>query len=343
MGDESANLIESNERLFRLVTEGLRAGPGTVEWEEALKEVGAVEAVGGVAKEMELLRKVRRHLEAGSNWREISAGEGFTRKLMGAIEAEEDRKSPKSMAFWIAGIAITVIVGIAVWVALAAMRDHPADGNATGTGTAVVAYGSPVWVWDFGQPWPARTAMRGGLKPLSTGEGIRLVKGDVGPDRLGVAMVSEVELGALGAAVVEATFEIPGNLDPSVVTQVFLTSSPSSADSQLGVTEREWVWQLSKDGVAVVTPNMEVAKLSDVPTAGSGRSGTVVVRMELLANGEIAVSANGGNEWKGKLGLEGPATTSPSSPGIYVGVRFLAKGNLRSGLPLLKQIRVLSR
>lgn len=397
MSERMPGELEGDEKLFETVTEGLRAGPGTVAWEDAMRAVRSLGLASG-GEDLETLAQVRRHLQAGRSWREIRAGEGFTRKLMARLDeaSAEGRKGSGGgrVAKWIAGLAVGVVGAVLVWAVVSAVRDV-AGGRAGQAGGGVggeVRYGAPLWVWDFSRPWPARTAIRGAkdrLKLASGWFGMRLAMGQQvggwGGARLGVAAVSEVDLtsgvgggvgvsgvgigsgvgsgiaggggggvgaggpgagglgagggGVAGGAVgrarqVEVTMDVPGRLDPAVVTQIFLTQTPESLDADLGVSEREWVWQLEKDGVWVVTPSMQVMRVGNRLGAG-----VAVVRIDLpmgSEGGELRVSVDGVRQWAGPWGLGRP---------VYVGVRYLARGEergeLKGGVVTLKQVRVL--
>src|SRR3954463_2717514 len=77
--------------LFQLLTDALRAGPGSPEWHQAVAKVRE----GGVAApehadEFRLLVAVREHLESGRDWRAVRAGPGFTRKLFERLDEEDN-------------------------------------------------------------------------------------------------------------------------------------------------------------------------------------------------------------------------------------------------------------
>src|ERR1700750_2686952 len=70
---------------LQLITEALRAGPGSPAWREAL---AAIEHSPD-ADEFKVLYAARERLASGRQYREVRAGAGFTRKVFDAIEQEQ--------------------------------------------------------------------------------------------------------------------------------------------------------------------------------------------------------------------------------------------------------------
>src|SRR5437660_11897550 len=83
--------FESDQKL-RLLTDALRAGPGTPQWRAALDEFRpATEAAAPTAdeqQEYQLLLRAREDLASGRAYREVRAGPAFTRKIFEQIERE---------------------------------------------------------------------------------------------------------------------------------------------------------------------------------------------------------------------------------------------------------------
>src|SRR3954454_5027211 len=101
--------------MFQLLTDALRAGPGSPEWHQAVSKLRQ----GGVehSDEYKLLVTVREHLESGRDYRSIRAGPGFTRKVFESIEQEraatgKGGKIPLANIIAIVSvIAVVVVVG----------------------------------------------------------------------------------------------------------------------------------------------------------------------------------------------------------------------------------------
>ena len=71
---------------FTLLTDALRAGPGSPQWHDAIASLRQQGLEG--ADEHRLLIEARENLESGREFRAVRAGPGFTRKLMSEIEKE---------------------------------------------------------------------------------------------------------------------------------------------------------------------------------------------------------------------------------------------------------------
>src|SRR5580704_6496277 len=95
-----------SDRFLELLTDALRAGPGSPAWHEAVSRVRLQgELAGGSDDDYKALLAAREHLESGKGYRQVRAGPGFTRKLMAAVD--EDRPGGRR------GPATTTVVAIA--------------------------------------------------------------------------------------------------------------------------------------------------------------------------------------------------------------------------------------
>src|SRR5215218_9833460 len=92
--------------LFQLLTDALRAGPGSPEWHQAvakLREGGAEHA-----DEYRLLITAREHLESGKDYRSVRAGPGFTRKLLDNLDKEQAGAGTKRRGVPTANLIATI-------------------------------------------------------------------------------------------------------------------------------------------------------------------------------------------------------------------------------------------
>src|SRR5438094_194120 len=112
--------FESDQKL-RLLTDALRAGPGSPEWRQAIEELklGNGQAV---EDERQLLLRVREDLASGRGYKEIRPGPNFTRKVIDAIDQSADSApSNASTATLIAiaaalvMVAVVAVVGFMIW------------------------------------------------------------------------------------------------------------------------------------------------------------------------------------------------------------------------------------
>jgi hypothetical protein len=85
MSDTEVQQFEADQFL-QLLTDALRAGPGSPQWHEAVTQLRVSNP--GEMDDYKLLMTAREHLESGKEYRSIRPGPGFTRKVMEGVEAE---------------------------------------------------------------------------------------------------------------------------------------------------------------------------------------------------------------------------------------------------------------
>src|SRR5947207_1141300 len=120
-----------SDQFLKLLTEALRAGPGSPQWHEAVNHLKSSSLAD--ADEYRMLINAREHLESGRDYRSIRAGPGFTRKVMSAIDEEAAAQAPSpptagtiAIVATAAVIAIIVIVLI-IWYRGGAPQPTPSD------------------------------------------------------------------------------------------------------------------------------------------------------------------------------------------------------------------------
>src|SRR5437762_5633037 len=102
-----------SDQFLQLLTDALRAGPGSPEWHEAVETLRS----NGIAQKDEygLLISARENLEKGKDYRSVRAGPGFGRKLNEALDAEATgKKGPPTTS-------VVAIVSAGVLLAAAAV------------------------------------------------------------------------------------------------------------------------------------------------------------------------------------------------------------------------------
>src|SRR5215218_3674787 len=75
-----------SDQFLQLLTDALRAGPGSPEWHEAVEVLRTNGS--GEHDEHRLLIAARENLEKGKEYRSVRAGPGFARKLNEALDSE---------------------------------------------------------------------------------------------------------------------------------------------------------------------------------------------------------------------------------------------------------------
>src|SRR4051812_579592 len=100
-----------SDQFLQLLTDALRAGPGSPEWHEAVEALRS----NGIAQkdEYQLLISARENLEKGKEYRSVRAGPGFGRKLKDALDAEGTSKRGPPTTSIVAIVSAGLLLGAA--------------------------------------------------------------------------------------------------------------------------------------------------------------------------------------------------------------------------------------
>src|SRR6266704_405796 len=157
---------------LELLTEALRAGPGTPQWRDALATIDALPG----ADEYKLLCAARERLASGRTYREVRAGPAFTRKVFDTIERDQTASTtPKSLlsANLIAAVSAAAILGILAIVAFLIIprNEQPAPADQLGQTYFVNTRSSSDFQQsDLGSEWipfgPLAVEAKSGLRPV---------------------------------------------------------------------------------------------------------------------------------------------------------------------------------
>lgn len=310
-----------------LLTDALRAGPGSPEWREA---VATLKASGENVDEYRLLIEAREALESGKDYRSVRAGAGFTRKLMTNLEEASgpvgDRRRPFPLAGFMAAVAGLVLVGvIALVVWKLAARNPVIPGTRTSIDELQSTY-FPTAVlsenFDSGPPEDWQTI---GSLPVTFTKGLR--PGDAAVPNggyLGGGIVLSVPIPADQAFSAQVTLEVKGT-DDAVIPQIFVSNSADfSPDRAIG--PQELVWQLQgKEQKVVVAGRVE--RQSPMP----GHTQTLTVRF--ILNKDLAVVESDGQRlWAGPNAL--------GDKPRYLGLRFVRTNGKRTGDISFQKVQV---
>ncbi len=321
--------FETDEKL-KLLTDALRAGPGSPEWRAAIAEIQAHASAAG-EDEHQLLLRVREHLASGRSYREIRAGAGFTRKVIEGIEREAEarpRLSPN--ANWIAVIAAVAIISVVavvafmVWPTARNGPGAPGDGGLERT-KFVETTESITFDDSIGADWQTfgflTLTADGGLKPMS-------MESSGGKDYRGGGIYWDRQIPADEPVSVEATMMLQKGSGDGVV-QLFVTDS-REFETKSATSPRELVVYL-KDGEAkVALPDGSVVgqgtKLKDVKQ-------NVDVRLAMNQK-DAVVEVNQQRVWAGEHHL-------PADRARTIGLRFLVAGNEVKDQVSVQSLRVM--
>jgi hypothetical protein len=317
---------------LQLLTDALRAGPGSPEWRAAMEAVGG--SSSAEQDEYKLLYTARERLASGRQYREVRAGPGFTRRVFDAIDEQDDDSDgamPRALpaANLIAAISALVILGvlaIVAWLIIPSteVRQQQQAGDLsqtyfvnrivdasfdTGLGTDWNAFGK--------LPVDAKT----GLRPAPAA-------GETAHSFLGGGVTHRRTIEANQPFAVEATVRIPKPTD-DVIVQVFVTDSPTFTGDN-AMTPREIAWLVRGTQASAATPDGAV-EFADTPVRAGQR-----INFRIAANqSDAAVEMNGRRLWSG------PNQLDPKKPRT-VGVRFLAQGKIdEKTAPVVESVRVL--
>src|SRR5580704_15943114 len=91
----SATLDFESDQFLKLLTDALRAGPGSPTWHTVVARLRQSEPASAAALDSEsgqwqALISVRENLESGKSYRSVRAGPGFRRRVMDRIDAEPE-------------------------------------------------------------------------------------------------------------------------------------------------------------------------------------------------------------------------------------------------------------
>ncbi|HEX8914709.1 MAG TPA: hypothetical protein VF796_20325 [Humisphaera sp.] len=318
--------VESNP-LFPILTDALRAGPGSPEWHQAVAKLRA----DGLADsdEYKMLVAVREHLAAGRDYRSIRAGPGFTRKVMEAVDRERaaaKRPSGLPLANIIAVVSVVAVLAIAAFVIY---RVVPWGGGGTTTQPRTAAdlereifgvevasakfdggAGVPPGWQEFGRL--ALEPTKNGLGPAAAAAPTTNATGSVGR-----AVVAPQAFAADQPVAVEVKLKPGRPTDTNLIVQVFVSAADDFNDTQ-GTSSGEFVWLVQGDRQRVVLPATADPKGNfdgPRPDAGTAAKPEPITVRVLVDKDYAVVVANGKKVYGDRHEL-------PAKP-RRVGVRFL--------------------
>lgn len=323
----SQQLDIDNDPFLMLLTDALRAGPGSPQWHEA---VATLKTSAAPVDEYQLLIEARQALESGKDYRSVRAGPGFTRKLLNDIEQQ---KPPGISARRIPVASVVALIAVAVIVTVAAAlvyelypRTNPSPSPGVKGIEDLAASYFPNTVlsstFEMGIPTAWRTI---GSLPLECRDGLRPGAADVQDGNYvggGIVSIDPFSAEQPFSALVTIRIEKPQD---TLIPQVFITNNPDFSSDRAVSSGVELVWQL-KSGQQQVVLGGDIKH--QAPLA---HSSTLSVR--LVVNRELAVlECNGQRIWAGPNAFDDKPR--------YLGVRFLRTAGAPSGQIMVQSIRV---
>jgi hypothetical protein len=303
-----------SDQFLKLLTEALRAGPGSPQWHEAvnhLKNSSLAEA-----DEYRMLINAREHLESGRDYRSIRAGPGFTRKVMSAIDDEAAAQAPAPpSAGTIAIVAAAGIIAVIVIVAVIWYRGSPPQPNPTEL--ANIVFAQTTISSDFTQAQAIPPEWRTfGLAPV-------IASRSRGLGAAHVTAAQSVDNDYRGGGIYSASGMPPGQtfafeaairqyrVSENVAVQIFITDAPDFDKNPKASSPHELVCYVLKGVIIVAKPDGSIV--------GSGTKAKDLNHIQIKLDKQFVLIENDGQ----KL-FSGPHDLSPDK-GRYAGVRFLSK------------------
>ena len=316
-----------NDPFLTLLTDALRAGPGSPAWHDA---VARLKTPGQAVDEYALLIEAREALESGKEYRSVRAGPGFTRKLLGNIEEEKQRSrapriSPASLIAILSAAVIIVVAAILAWQLRPHAPVNPVQPNSKAIDDlAHTFFAGESLAADFDSGIPMTWRKIGEL-PLQASGGLHPAPGATPSSSgyVGGGLVSAEPVAGDQQVSVQVAVKLvkPGD---DLVAQVFVSNSPEFSDR--ATAPHEVVWSLHERlQRAVVNSAVEAS----APAPATGRD--VLVR--LILNRDLAIiEADGKRLWAGPNRL--------GDQPRYIGVRFIRTEGAHPADVSFRSIRV---
>jgi hypothetical protein len=297
---------------FELLTDALRAGPGSPQWRDAvaqLREKGASEA-----DEFRLLITTRENLESGREYRSVRAGAGFTEKVMGGLDDQKRLRATWPIANV---IAIICAAGILLAVAYVVYRVASPPGEADPQAIERLSsdaqhFLNDISVANFSGALPEGWKQIGTL-PLGF-DGVMKPLGDAANQGGGIYHASGVS--AQQGYMIETSIAAP-TPNSAVLLQVFV-SVDSNFSAAKGIGAHEVVWSLEGSSQRVIVDgNVQQITATKAPTGS--------VRVRLIVNHDLAIIEVGQRNADGRTDFQQvwAGANHLKSNTHFAGVRFL--------------------
>jgi len=324
----SQQLDIDNDPFLVLLTDALRAGPGSPEWHDA---VARLKTSPEPVDEYQLLIEARQALESGKDYGSVRAGPGFTRKVLTEIDQQKHpivraRQLPlASLVALIAGAVIVIVGAALVYELYPRVSPSPSPGLKGIEDLAAAYFPNTVLSTTFDMGVPAGWRTIGNL-PLEARDGLNTGAADVQPGNYvggGIVSIVPFPAGQPFSALVVVRIDKP---DESLIPQVFITNSSDFSSDRAVSWGVELVWQRKGSQQQVVLGG-DIKRQAPLPA----HNPTLSVR--LIVNRELAiVECNGQRLWAG-----------PNAFGDkprYLGLRFLRTAGTAASHVSIQSIRV---
>jgi hypothetical protein len=329
--------IESDP-FFELLTDALRAGPGSPQWHQAVQKLRTDGAAVPGADEYRLLCDARENLESGREYRAVRPGPGFTRKLFTELEGQSISAGGAPAANIIAVISALAILAVLGVVAYMLSRGGGARPQEPQADLAALYFPDDVASASFEDAIPAGWRTIGDL-PLVTDGGLRpaVMPMEIG-DYVGGGVVTENSLPSEKPFAIEATVAVPA-MAGDYIAEVFVSDS-ADFDERRATSPSEVVWLLEGASQKVMVGGRNEGRVEPVKASDKPMTVRIVVdgaRALVEVKTADGGAAGGGTQlWSGAHGL---AEGKPR----YAGVRFIRGAGGSTDVASVRSVRVVTR
>lgn len=314
--------IES-DAFLKLLTEAMRAGPGSPEWRQAVE---TLRGKGASGEEYQLILTAREHLESGKGYRAVRPGPEFTRKVLEGIEKSSDAGNSKgwNTTTIVASIGGLLLIGVVV-VLLAMLWKSPTGQSSEDLAGLYFPVTKSLTTFDTFAPDGWR---RIGPLPVIVRSGLRAQNADGSAGEvMGGGVVANMPIAANETIAIEVTLDA-SNVSDDGIAQIFLTDQPEfSADR--ATTPHELIWLTQGPRVQVILPSGRV----ESSTQTLPKSASILVRL-VLNRDRVLINSDG------QALFDGGHLLDPTKP-RYLGLRFLSKAGVQVTGPAFLSVRFL--
>ena len=315
------------DQFLKLLTDALRAGPGSPQWHEAvgrLRESNAADL-----DEYRLLVQAREDLESGRDYRSVRAGPGFTRKVMQGIDDEAAGASRGIQSTTLITLLAAVgIVGVIVVIAIILLRGGQ---PATSQDLAATSFTNTAISSDLSQGIPTEWRTFG-VEPVVSDmdRGLRggWAKEDTAEYRVG-GIVSSMSYAPSQSFAIETSVRMEDPTSQAILRLFVAEEAPSSATAASAAPEL--VAELNNGVVSVFKPS---GTMEGEPVKAAAE-GELIIHLVMKMDRKFAVV-----EVDGKQVFAGEHGLSPDKP-RWPGVRFLTRSERAADDVTVQSIRVL--
>ena len=320
------------DQFLKLLTDALRAGPGSPQWHQAMLRLQAAPEAAGGADEYRMLCDARAHLESGKEYRSVRAGPNFTRSVMDAIAAQgipgpRRFSTPKLIAV----IAAILLLGTLAMVTylLVANGVHSSVQTEAIDALSAKLLGNAITSLTLDQP-PANDWKVLGKLPLDFSKGMRPKPAAVkSRDVIAGGLLWQTPLAPDTPFEVEATLKVNRSTD-DLVPEIAISDSDDFSDEN-ATASHELVWILQSNQAKVVLPS---GRLGAQSSLAKGSHDPLTIRLRIDQQNAIVVM-DSKRIWAGASGL---AIDKPR----YIALRLLRRGNEKQDLLSFQSVRVLT-